>query len=202
MGDASQYNTVGLTQSSLQNEYNSMISSIKTNKGFYVGRYEMGIENGNAVSKLGITPASSYDGCTNNDTGEGALRWYGLYSAAKTYTNSSNNVQSHMIWGAEYDAMLNYALEGNDKGKVTSTEYGNYGGRLLKTGTTQTSDKINNIYDLGGNMEEWTTEAYGTSIRVGRGGNYFGNCPATDHSLSHPGKYISNYSSRVALYIK
>ena len=200
--DASSYNTIGITQSSLQTEYNSMIASIKANKGFYVGRYEMGIENGHGLSKLGITPASAYDGCTNEETGEGALRWYGLYSAAKNYTNSSNSVQSHMICGAEYDAMLNYALEGNDKGKINSTEYGNYGIKPLKTGTTQTSDKINNIYDLGGNMEEWTTEAYGTSIRVGRGGNYFGNCPATDHSLSHPGKYISNYSSRVALYIK
>ena len=64
-GDASSYNTIGLTQNSLQTEYNNMIASIKANKGFYVGRYEMGIENNKAVSKLGITPASAYDGCTD-----------------------------------------------------------------------------------------------------------------------------------------
>ena len=173
-GDASSYNTIGLTQNSLQTEYNNMIASIKANKGFYVGRYEMGIENNKAVSKLGITPASAYDGCTNEETGEGALRWWGLYDKAKTYTNSSNSIQSHMIWGAEYDAMLNFALEDtnentNSKGKVTSTAYGNYGGKILKTGTTATSDKIINIYDLGGNMWEWTTEAVGTGDRVDRG---------------------------------
>ena len=65
LGDASSYNTIGLTQNSLQTEYNNMIASIKANKGFYVGRYEMGIENNKAVSKLGITPASAYDGCTD-----------------------------------------------------------------------------------------------------------------------------------------
>ncbi len=201
--DASSYNTIGLTQNSLQTEYNSMIASIKANKGFYVGRYEMGIENGHAVSKLGITPATAYDGCTNEEAGEGALRWYGLYSAAKTYTNSSNSVQSHMIWGAEYDAMLNYALEGNDKGKINSTEYGNYGVRLLKTGTTQTSDKINNIYDLGGNMWEWTTEANLAGSRVGRGDDYDGDgIPASLRCYYNPNSYGDGGSSRVALYIK
>ena len=201
-GDASPYNTIGLTQNSLQTEYNSMIASIKANKGFYVGRYEMGIENGHGVSKLGITPASNYDGCTNNETGEGALRWYGLYSAAKNYTNSSNSVQSHMICGAEYDAMLNYALEGNDKGKINSTEYGNYGIKPLKTGTTQTSDKINNIYDLGGNMWEWTTEADDTFLRIGRGGLYVYSSPARSRENDGPGIYDYGLSSRVAIYIK
>ena len=167
--DTGEYSSQGITLSSLQNEYNAMIASVKTNKGFYVGRYEMGIENGNAVSKLGITPTTAYDEETN--------MWYGLYKKAKTYTNSSNSVQSHMIWGAEYDAMLNFALEDtnentNSKGKVTSTEYGNYGGKPLKTGTTETSDKIINIYDLGGNLFEWTAEAHVTSYRVDRGRRY------------------------------
>ena len=201
-GDASSYNTIGLTQSSLQTEYNNMIASVKANKGFYVGRYEMGIENNKAVSKLGITPASAYDGCTNEETGEGALRWWGLYDKAKTYTNSSNSVQSHMIWGTEYDAMLNYALEGSDKGKINSTEYGNYGIKLLKTGTTATSDKIINIYDLGGNMWEWTTEAYTAYNRAGRGGNYNNEVPASYRNCSNPYNYNYHDSSRVALYIK
>ena len=168
-GDVSSYNTTGITQVGLQSNYNIMIYNARDYRGFYVGRYEMGIENGNAVSKLGVTPASAYDECTNEGTGEGALRWWGLYEKAKTYTNSSNSVQSHMIWGAQYDAMLNYALEGADKGKVTSIDYGNYGPKSLKTGTTTSSDKINNIFDLGGNMGEWTMEGNGYNGRVVRG---------------------------------
>ena len=75
-----------------------------------------------------------------------------------------------MIWGSQYDAMLNFALTGNDKSKVTSTEYGIYTEPVLKTGLTRTSDKINNIYDLGGNLYEWTSEACYTNGRAGRGG--------------------------------
>ena len=168
-GDASSHNTIGITQTSLQSEYNIIIYNVRDYKGFYIGRYEMGIENGNAVSKLGVTPASAQDGCIDIVTGEGSLMWWGLYDKAKTYTNSSNSVQSHMMLGASYDAILNYAIEGADKGKITSTSYGNYSGTLLKTGTTKSSDKINNIFDLGGNMREWTMEGKMYVGRVCRG---------------------------------
>ena len=112
-----------------------------------------------------------------------------------------------MIWGAEYDAMLNFALEDtnentNSKGKVTSTAYGNYGGKILKTGTTATSDKIINIYDLGGNMWEWTTEAVGTSNRVFRGGFYSYSYSASYRNNNSPNDTGSSSSSRLALYIK
>ena len=107
-----------------------------------------------------------------------------------------------MIWGAEYDAMLNFALEGSDKGKINSIDYGNYGGRLLKTGTTQTSDKINNIYDLGGNMFEWTTEATDTEYRAGRGGICGNVIPASYRTGFYPIDCYHDFSSRVALYIK
>ena len=170
-GDASSYNTIGLTQNSLQTEYNNMIASIKANKGFYVGRYEMGIENNKAVSKLGITPASAYDGCTNEETGEGALRWWGLYDKAKTYTNNSNSVQGYMICGAEWDAVLNFALEGSDKEKVGQRAYAST--KPQKTGAiiyeAAGSDKIINIYDLTGNMTEITMEASSNMHRVYRG---------------------------------
>ncbi len=188
----------------LQSDYNTMISKIKTAKGFYVGRYEMGIENNRTVSKLGVTPASAHDGCTNEETGEGALKWYGLYEKAKTYTNSANSVQAHMIWGAEWDAMLNFALEDtNSKDKVTSMEYGNYGNIILKTGTTATSDKIINIYDLGGNMWEWTAEAFKSYGRVYRGADFGYSGPACCYNATGPNYYYDYIiSSRTALYIK
>jgi len=38
--------------------------------------------------------------------------------------------------------------------------------------TTGSSDefKVKNIYDVAGNLMEWTMEAGGTNIRIGRGG--------------------------------
>ena len=164
--DGTSNDPVGIKKENLQKEYNDMIASIKKYGGFYVARYEAGIENGKVTSKIGITPTSAA-----NDQSK---TWYGLYSLAKTYTNNKNSVTSQMIWGSQYDAMLNFALTGNDKSKVTSTEYGNDSRTILRSGLTRTSDKINNIYDLGGNLTEWTSEAYSTDFdgRAHRGGLY------------------------------
>ena len=107
-----------------------------------------------------------------------------------------------MIWGSQYDAMLNFALTGNDKSKVTSTEYGNYSNTLLKTGLTRTSDKINNIYDLGGNLFEWTSEACLTNGRAFRGGFYIIAYSPAYRGSSDPTFSYPFYSLRSSLYVK
>ena len=193
--DGGKYDTVGITKTGLQNEYNAMIASVKDYGGFYVSRYEMSVESGKATSKISKTPTSA----ANSET----QTWYGLYSMAKTYTNSKNSVQSSMIWGSQYDAMLNFALaSGNDASKVHSTEYGNYSGNHLKTGLTRTSDVINNVFDLAGNLEEWTLEANDIYKRVSRGGSYLDSL-APQYRHDYRSTYItgSDYSSRLALYV-
>ena len=192
--DGKSNDPVGIKKENLQKEYNDMIASIKKYGGFYVARYEAGIENGKVTSKIGITPTSAA-----NDQSK---TWYGLYSLAKTYTNNKNSVTSQMIWGSQYDAMLNFALTGNDKSKVESTEYGNYSGTELKTGLTRTSDKINNIYDLGGNLLEWTSEAYYTSDRAGRGGSYYFAFSPASRFCNNPTGSFPNGSLRSSLYVK
>ncbi len=190
------YNNGLFTKESLQNDYNDMIKSVYLNHGFYVSRYEMGIESGKAISKLGIIPTSAENSETN--------RWYGLYEKAKTYTNNKNSVTSSMIWGSQYDAMLNFALtNGNDGGKVTAEGNGNHSGKVIKTGLTKASDSINNVYDLEGNMCEWTLEANDSLFRVYRGGNYYGSVSPADRDYdSYPYRTNSDLGSRLTLYVK
>ncbi len=171
--DASSYNAIELTLSNMQDEYRNMAAKVAKYGGFYVGRYETSLSdatessagvNEKAQSKQGVIPTSVYNSAT--------YRWYGLYSKQKEYTGKNGSVESSMIWGSQYDAMLNWAKNGADKDKLTNTTLGNHSGSVKTTGNSNYSnDSINNIRDLGGNLIEWTLEAYDTKYRVGRGGN-------------------------------
>ena len=139
----------------MQKDYNKMVKSVGEYGGFYVSRYEMSkstITN-QAASVANVTPLV-------NDSNN---RWYGLYAYGKTYNTSS--VESSMIWGSQYDAMMRW-MQGNDV-DVTGN-IGNNRNTGTTTGTSGT-DIINNIYDLYGCHYEWTLEASGTDNRVLRG---------------------------------
>ena len=139
--------------------------------------------------------------------------WYGMYQKQKDFTTSSDKMQANMIWGSQYDAMLNWALEGADKTHITASNnalhsYSDSSSLLTRTTTENDTatglDRINNIYDLEGNLFEWTQEAYGTVGRVDRGSYYSGNTIPCYRYYCSP--YSSNafgiYGSRLSLYIK
>ena len=64
---------------------------------------------------------------------------------------------------------------------------------------------VKNIYDLGGNVFEWTMEAYVTDRRVLRGGNsYYSGLegPASFRDYHSPSNSGAYYGFRLVLYIK
>ena len=185
----------------MQREYNDMIKSVSKNKGFYVSRYEMSLDaNKNAQSKK--MQSSATNGTTS------ANRWYGLYNKAKNYalkTDSTKNVVSSMIWGSQYDAMMNWIHKDSNVNVNSSTPVTGAvrnQDTQRRTGFVETY-KIKNVYDLLGNSYEWTLEAVGSSLRMSRGGSY----NSGDH---YPARRINcsviysdgSYSSRIALYVK
>ena len=195
------------TSTLYQEEYNKMIKSVAQYGGFYVGRYEMSLnsETKNAESKYGVTSANASDTDTN--------QWYGLYNRAKTYApeNASQKVVSSMIWGSQYDAMLKW-MKGN-KINVTSSSptdlsIGNTSRNTTRVtggannGQTVSKDKLSNIYDLLGNIREWTQEAISTAYRISRGGYYSGSYAPSSRTDNYPASTFSSYGSRLTLYIK
>ncbi len=193
--DTTSYNTVGITAKSLQEEYDAMIESVIKYGGFYVGRYETSFNGASVASISGVEPMTW---STNN------YRWYGVYQKEKEFTDESDLAVSGMIWGSQYDAMLNWVIATEkDKDKLLETTLGNHTRSLVECGSYE-NDKINNIYDLVGNLAEGTLEGGAFGSRIARGGNYNSNNikPTERYFYSNPTYLMVSDGSRMMLHIK
>ena len=200
----------------LEKEFNNMVASVEKYGGFYIGRYETGnINQDTPVIQKGNTNISSQT-------------WYNMYKRCKNIKGANTNVETGMIWGNQWDRTLMWLIETGSKTKEQiaddSTSWGNYYNATFEyvnsSGSTATKNegsstriptgsaeytKANNIYDLAGNVRDWTMEASSTVNRVYRGGYYgdFGdNYPADYRYYYYPTISYSYYGCRSALYIK
>ena len=188
----------------LQEEFNEMVESVNTYGGFYIGRYE----TGNLASSVGTEPVVVKE--NNSISG---VNWYYQYQNSKLI-KANENVVSTMIWGSMWDRTLIWLAEENEvtdgeNGKsyaelTNSIYWGNYSGEKLSAGFSD-SYMTNNIYDLAGNVYDWTIEAGDTYNRVPRGGNYNNNgnnYPVAYRNYNNPNNNYNNTGFRATLYIK
>ena len=200
----------------LEKEFNNMVASVEKYGGFYIGRYETGnINQDTPVIQKGNTNISSQT-------------WYNMYKRCKNIKGANTNVETGMIWGNQWDRTLMWLIETGSKTKEQiaddSTSWGNYYNATFEyvnsSGSTATKNegsstriptgsaeytKANNIYDLAGNVRDWTMEAGSTYYRVSRGGycNYSGDySPADSRYGDYPTNSYVSYGCRSALYIK
>ena len=162
-------------------EYTNMVNSVGLNKGFYISRYEASQkDSATAQSKRGQEPWTSVS----------------QLEAKTASSNMKESINSHLVYGIEWDSVLQWALDSGaiigaaSGGTKTITEddvqsysgsWGNYydstGGAeanslYTQPGGTNEYWKVNNIYDLAGNVWEWTQEKYSTgTFRATRGGS-------------------------------
>ena len=214
--DAQYYSNAGFSslsdmENGLKNEYKEMATSVAKYKGFYIGRYESSLTtatestagNGGTIqSKRGVLPTAANNSATN--------MWYGLYKIQKEYSSTemllNSNVNSSMIWGSQWDEMLHWIEKGNDSNRIQLKTICNGGNTLNTTGNKNYDiDRLNNIYDLNGNLFEATMTARNPQNRILRGGSYFYN------EYRYTAKFIgvvtassnaSSVSSRLTLYLK
>ena len=198
----------------LVQDYSEMIESIAKYKGFYIGRYELSTKTENGVT-VGIEQ--------KDKASQTATNWYEIYKYSKNIAGSQN-MQTRMIWGCQWDVTCKWLAEHNYDINNSSAwgNYSNYNtannyaegsekyeagaGEKQNTGSSE-NWKANNIYDLAGNCWEWTQEAFSTHYRASRGGNY--RSDGSNNSASgfniDVGPGYSNYgyiASRASLYIK
>ncbi len=182
------------------NDYNTQYDdSVNNYKGFYIARYEAGQdeETGFAISKAGVTPWTQ-------------ITWQKAKNAAMDMYEENDYFQTDLINSFAWDTTCNW-MRNCGINIDESTNYGNYQnsidglGRLSQTGS---NDRwcVNNIYDMGGNVWELTTEQHGEHqiSHIGRGGGYWNYGDIYPISTRAPHDDSSNLSIgfRVVLYLK
>ncbi len=190
-----------ITKEKLKTEYNTMIASVLKYKGFYVARYEAGLDKTTKEIVFKDASIEENNTITTDSTNTETSSWYGLYKKIKTFTTDSDKVVSNMIWGSQYDAMMNWmAKTGNIVGKADETKRNDNANRI--TGSSK-NDRINNVFDLYGCHFEWTMENDVTDIRIYRGGSTAFDSPPTGYNgLRKPIDTYDFLSARATLYIK
>ena len=227
----------GLTSTQYTNLKQKMLKSVYKNGGFYVGKYETGIEN---VPK---TSGSSSTAPTEVPVIKQNAYPYNYVTCSQAQTLASNmesgNYTSSLMFGVQWDLVLKYLeTKGTAQAdlKTNSTAWGNYNNNLweitnenskyatndsrwtdgaygkkdsnksvlLSTGASDTFSK-QGIYDISGNVYEWTLEytSYSSYPCAGRGGYYYdrgSTSPAAYRTVSTTTNYGSGFGFRVSLF--
>ena len=189
-----------------ESEYNTMRAQVLKYGGFYIGRFEAGVNsttlrtkvttNQTVVCKKGVAPYNYVPWGKNMGDASEVEGESGAVYLAKNFASQHNytSVTSTLTYGCEWDAMCRYI---GDSQRTTPATYS-----PALTGSVST-DVSKNIYDLAGNCREWTMEAYTTFWqRVLRGGDYSGSDPVSVRFRSSPTDNDSINSFRPTLYIK
>ena len=110
--DAEQYASAGNFSSptelgvTMQDDFDNMIKSVDKYKGFYIARFEMSLKNGQAEYKKGKISELN---------GHSIRWWWSFYKIQRDFATDieKSSVASSMIWGSQYDAMMNWMARNN-----------------------------------------------------------------------------------------
>ena len=243
-----------------------MLKSVYENGGFYVGRYEAGIDTTTGTNRTSEGPTNSdgkytIEGMPTPVTKADAYPYtYVTRTQAQNLANNVNsgNKTSSLMFGVQWDLVL--AFMSKDTAKIISTDdltsnstkIGNYSnatfqlsqtgkyatssygtlsstwnpsttattnfvdssrnklaesggnGILVTTGTSE-KNKVMNIYDIAGNVCEWTLEltSYTGIPCAVRGGDYFGvgsSGPAALRGFEDADRSDLRFGFRVSLF--
>ena len=129
-----------------------LVNSVAKNFGFYIARYEASAYQGNGTKfAASLSSQTPWTNVTFHDASEAA-------DNTASVLQYPGDMVTAIASSYAYDTTLAW-IDQTVANYSTNTSYGNYSGTILQTGGTA-SDKVRNIFDLAGNVREWTTEIY------------------------------------------
>ena len=187
-------------------QINAEKESIKKYGGYYIGRYEVGKDNKTAVIKAEQEPYVN-------------IKWSKAYELAKGI-GGGEGATTYLCSSYSWDTAINFIQNTTGKNYATSIigfngnwksqEVKDSSGKVIKP--VNTAQRLNtglttalcNIYDMGGNVGEFTTELNpGTSATVVlRGGLSYNYYPAGYRWDDYSGHADSYYGFRATLFLK
>lgn len=181
-------------------------TSISKYGGYYIGRYEVGNENNTAVIKTEQEPYTD-------------IVWYQAYELAKEI-NGGKGATTYLCSSYAWDTAINF-IQNNGTTNYATTRDGfnenwfdkevkDNSGKIIKEVNTATRLKTGkttakcNIFDMGGNVCEFTTEVIPSTSEavVLRGGIYYYFYASGDRFDYRTTDSISGAGFRVTLFLK
>ena len=211
--------------SDMVDRYNKMLNSIKTYHGFFVGRYELGKdENDKVVIQKGSNPWGNtwytlYEACENINVNKKSstteMIWGCEWDRMCAWLQNEEDSQgkTYDIFNSPWGNHVYFTENGNyvtsdyreaiklwgEEGLISHRVFPDF----MPTGYSE-NWKSKNIYDLSGNVWEWTQLAYGTGQRVCRGGAkgyYSATGVWDDYNLDPRHDGGQQYGTRCTMYI-
>ena len=184
-------------------EYQAMVTSVLKYGGFYVGRYETGGSASAPVVKSGVKPITSIKWNSTDTMTAEPTSGTATYVARNMYpsTSTTYGVASTLIYGIQWDSIMCWAeCYNNTRATNTYSAKPSPTGAVYANGTTYDVNK--NIYDLAGNVREWSMEAGDTTDRVYRGGYCHYDITVSFRNPNYPTHNNGDTGFRAALYVK
>ena len=194
------------------NDLGEWVNSVKTNGGYYIGRYEASYASGSDVSNYKAATKVSTGYRTEEDgsmsyTEKTLWNYITQLDASKVAINTyedSGSVKSDLMNSYAWDTAIVYIQE------CGNTNYANQVGKSINSNLTDTGtgqDEVCKINDMASNIVEWTTEYSSFTNSSGafpcayRGGRYdssvnytaYRNLNSATNSYDHIGFRLSLY---------
>ena len=210
----------------MEENYYKAIKSIEKYGGFYIGRYETGGLSETAVVRKMETDINNQTWYTmyekmkeisvSNESVKTSMIWGSLWDEtlqwlidSKATISDGTEITYELVgsdstlWGNYNNSTFNYIPEGATEPNPTS-KHEEREVFIIPTGSSEYT-KVNNIYDMAGNVFDWTLEADSTVGRGLRGGSCDGygvSVPAASRVSSNPTGSSGIGGCRALLYIK